>query len=100
MWQRNRRRGNPQSREWLTHGSVLLLIMLIWALYLLAVILRVTTFETGANPARVMARYTPSSDISGLRSGTPSSRMPLPFYFRLSPVRNLGSSPQAKLGDL
>ena len=100
MWTIARQKGKFQSVEWLTPGNVWPIILLALALMMLVATLCGLTRLAGAPKAQVMALYTPSSAIFAPRSAKPSDKMPLPWHYRLSPARDLGSLPQAKLGDL
>src|SRR3990167_5752390 len=99
MWQRSKRRGNQfLDRE--TLGSASLLFIVIYTLTVLLLASCELTRQAGEPKGPAMAQYTPSSDTFAPHSESPSSRMPLPWFYHLSRVRDLGILPQAKLGDL
>ena len=99
MSQRSKRRGS----QFLGRGTLGSTLGLASAILFLAALMLAScglTRLADETKAQVMAQYTPSSDTFAPRSDTPSSKMPLPWPYHLSRVRDLGTSPQAKLGDL
>ena len=99
MWQRSKRRGNRfLDRE--TLGSTLGLASALMFLVTLALASCGLTQVSGEAKGRVMALFTPSLDTFAPHSESPSNRMPLPWFYHISRVRDLGILPQARLGDL
>src|SRR3990167_7640062 len=99
MWQRSKRRGNQfLDRE--TLGSASLLFIVIYSLTMLLLGSCEVTRQADDNRVPAMALYTPNSDTFAPRSESHSNKMPLPWFYHLSRVRDLGILPQAKLGDL
>src|SRR3990167_3837323 len=99
MWRRSRRRGN-QFLDKETLGSASLLFIVIYSLTMLLLGSCEVTRQADDNRVPVMALFTPNSDTFAPHSASPSSRMPLPWFYHLSRVRDLGILPQARLGDL
>ena len=95
-----RQKARFQLAGWPTLGSALGLISAVSFLMTLMLASCGLTRLVGEPKGLAMAQYTPNSDTFVPRSERLSSKMPLPWYYHLSRVRDLGSSPQAKLGDL
>jgi hypothetical protein len=98
--QRNERRGRFQLPEWWTLGNASMAFLVTFLLLILALLVFAAMWLDAERNVPVMALYTPSSDTFAPRSDTPSSKMPLPSHFLLSPALAPVISHQKKPGDL